>query len=138
MIYTLHREVSYSTRKVWGQEEGRGVLRTNTTRPSKCDRTANTVRRGQGLGDGGRGKREFVVQIRGGRKKLQNPKLEIRSDRWDPPKQRNVQQEDQEKIPPQGEHNKKVRGGKNNPLGNPASRERRTKQKDNNEQSVVR
>jgi len=36
VIYTLYRE-RYSTRKV------KSLLRTNTTRPSKCDRTANTM-----------------------------------------------------------------------------------------------
>jgi len=46
------------------QRDGKGsLLRTNTTRPSKCDRTANTV---GGGGGGDWEKRELVCRTEGG------------------------------------------------------------------------
>ena len=56
VIYTLYQEC-YSTRKV------NSLLRTNTTRPSKCDRTANT--RGDGIAIWG----EAGICVRNGKEK---------------------------------------------------------------------
>jgi hypothetical protein len=71
VIYTLHQE-RYTTRK-----DGKSLLRTNTTRPSKCDRTANTTGCKCEEDSSGWGKREAVCSSN--RKEGEVAKLEVRN-----------------------------------------------------------
>lgn len=109
VIYTTRKQANLRETGIYRTGGGgkKGLLRTNTTRPSRCDCAANTIGEGreQSTGGGGwwsRGKREFVARNR------KVAKLGVGNKRWDQLNHESFNRRTKQK-PSAREHNKKVR-----------------------------